>query len=205
MLDVKLDLGNLSEKDAFEACVEYTAIKKHFNSDYDYFKYGGRVNLLKTTFDKKENRYYFYMLSKEHDYLNIILANVLHDRGVYIRDIQSSNGKKIYLEWKKRVDSLTYVFKEDLDKLNGSLKDAMEVTGGRHPELLKKYISNEICLETLCIIMNLTKINITWDKKISDPVVYPTINTLVENYLPFLEFDKKKFRKIILDREEKLK
>ena len=44
-----------SDADAFGLYTYYVAVKQHFTSDYDFFKYGGKLRLRQTSFDTRKN------------------------------------------------------------------------------------------------------------------------------------------------------
>jgi hypothetical protein len=58
---------------------------------------------------------------------------------------------------------------------------------------------NRISLETLVIVCDITGCLNYWEKNISDTIVFPDINKLVRKYHPFIEYDKLKLKKILLD------
>jgi len=191
--------GFYSERRAYEAYIEYLALKRHFSSNYDYFKYNGKVNAKPESLLKNRDKFQFYKLSNMDDFKDVILANIVNDTSVYIRDIASESGKRVYFEWRKRNDSLPYTFKSDILKLQDPFKSNLKVLNGQHPHLLKMYLRSEISIETLMILLDICGIKNNWSEKITDSVVFPAINTLVENYTPFLYYDRNKMRKIVFD------
>ena len=62
------------------------------------------------------------------------------------------SGETNYNEWKKRVQSLTYLFREESTKLfDGRKVDEVFDCSKGHPILLKKHLSKELSLETMVI------------------------------------------------------
>jgi hypothetical protein len=55
-------------ENGFTAYSEYLAIKRHFTTKYDYFKYNGKVNVSKESFESRRDAYQFQRLSKKKDY-----------------------------------------------------------------------------------------------------------------------------------------
>ena len=49
----------------FECYSTYTALKLHFTSDYDYFKYNGKCNVTLSSFNKRKEKFFFKKLSRE--------------------------------------------------------------------------------------------------------------------------------------------
>ena len=189
-----------STKDAYEVYRYFLAVKQHFTTNYDYFKYNGKTSTNVTAFENRTNNFHFYKLSKHNDAKNYILANLLENPNVWIGDIVNDDKcERIYLDWKKRQQSLSYIFKSDLNKLDEDFNNNLVSPDGQHPPLLKLYLRGEICLETLVIIANVTKVFSYWDKVLLDKIVYPDINRKCKKYFPFLEYDKMKMKKILLD------
>lgn len=189
----------------FEAYKTYMALKRHFNSDYDYFKYNGKVNVKYETFDKKKDKYFYQKLSKKQDITGLIISSLLNstDGNIWIRDILSQETENNYYKWKKKIESLTYQFKNDINKLDEDFDSNLLVKEGQYPNLLKLYIGGEINIETLIIIDDLLNIFKYWNKNISDNVFWPSIYRKCIKYKPFLQFDSNKYKNIIVDKFRK--
>lgn len=187
-------------KDAYELYVYYLAVKKHFTSSYDFFKYNGRVSASNTSFENRKDKFHFYKLSKRKDAKDLILANMLVSPKSWIGDMLEHKAEQVHLDWLKRKQSLTYQFKSDINELEEDFNANFHVDGGQHPRILKLYMMNRISLESLIILCELTGCLRYWEKNISDQIVFPDINTLVRKYQPFLDYDKDKMRKILLDK-----
>ena len=48
----------------FEAYQKYIALKLHFTSDYDYFKYNGKTNVTLNSFNERKDKFHFKKLVK---------------------------------------------------------------------------------------------------------------------------------------------
>lgn len=190
-----------STKAAFELYIYYLALKKHFTSSYDFFKYNGKIRASVNSFETRRDKFYFYKLSKKHYAKDLILANMLNDPTIWIGDLFDSKAEDVYKSWLKRKEGLTYTFKSDISKFLPDFDENLIVKEGQHPPLLKLYLHNEISLETLVIVTSITGCLNYWEKKISETIVFPNINNLVRKYEPFMDLtkDKKqKFRQILL-------
>lgn len=190
------------DEKSYELFVYYLAIKRHFSSDnYDFFKYNGKIKASKDSFSRRKDRYFFYKITKKYDSKNFILANVLANQKAWIGDIANSeNCERIYNDWAKRNESMQYTFKEDLSKLGDDPRKTFKVKDGQLPQILKLYIQDKICIETLLILENLFGIFGYWNKKLGDNPVYVDINTLCGRYYPFFieskNFNRKKLKSI---------
>lgn len=185
----------------FEAYKRYLALKHHFTSDnYDYFKYNGKVNVKSTSFDLRKDKYMFYKLSKKKDVEGYLIANMLNDGKTWIGDLLSSESEDIYVNWLKRQESLSYVFQNDIDKLDDDMNLNFKVNNGEYPLALLLYLRKEICLETLIIINSIVNIFKHWNVSIRDTVLWPDIYRKCLKYQSFLKFDKKTYVKLLKNR-----
>jgi len=186
--------------DAFEAYKTYIALKNHFNSKtYDYFKYNGRTRASKTTFDKRADKYFFHKLSKKDDVVGFLASNfILGDS--WVGDIvNEQSSERNYRAWKKRIESLSYIFTNDLEKLDTDFNKNFEVIDGQHPKLLKLYLRKEVTPETVLVLNDMVGFFRIWNKKISDTVVWPNEHNKLKKYRPFFTVDLDKYKKIALD------
>ena len=189
-----------STRDAYDVYVYYLAIKRHFTSSYDFKKYNGKVKTTVTSFENRKDKFFFYKLSKQSDPKNLILANMLVDPTAWIGDMLEDKAEQIYNDWLKRTQALTRTFQLDLNELNEDFDSNILVQGGQHPRILQLYNQRRICLETLVILNDLTKCFRYWEKNISDTIVFPSINKLVNDYSQFLNYDKNKMKEIVVDK-----
>lgn len=193
-----------STKDAFDLYVYYLALKRHFTSNYDFFKYNGKVKANAMSFENRKDKFFFYKLTKYPNPKDHILANVVENPDVWIGDLLEDKAKDVYDKWLKIRESLSYTFRTDLGKLDYDDPNKDIMTSGEHPNLLKLYMQGQFHIESLIILDGLMKIFSYWDKNIQDTILWPDINKKCENYKPFLQYEKEKMRKIVLDKYKHL-
>ena len=185
----------------YEAYKMYCALKRHFQSDtYDYFKYNGKVRASYASFEKRSDRYFFTKLAKHKDIEGFLVAN-LSGGDKWVGDLVNEQAaEKQYMEWLKRKQSLSYTFKNDIDKVE-EVKD-MSVVDGQHPKLFKRYLSKDICAETIIIVNKIQHGYMFkyWDSKLSDPV-WRQEKVKLEKLTPFLQYEEYKYRSILVDRK----
>lgn len=189
---------NYANEASFRVYVNYLALKKHFETDgYDYHKYNGKIRASFDKFQTRPDAFFFYKLSKKDDPLNILVANLIRNPKAWIREIVEERGEETYLEWQKKVESLSYVFKNDLKKLKDDYHANFVVKNGQHPYVMSLYLQKEISLETFTILARLSNVYALWENEIVDKFVASDIIRLSKKYYPFLAFDKEKFSKIV--------
>jgi hypothetical protein len=186
---------------AFECYKEYLALKNHFSKpDYDYFRYNGKVRTNVDSFEKRKDKFFFQKLAKHPDVHNFLIANFSENEKHWIRDLAySESAEKTYKDWLKRQQSLTYLFKQELSKLDENFNNNFVCKKNEHPLLLKKFLGNEITLETLCLLLEFTGAKKAWDFEMQYDLVYDCIKTKIEKYSPFIKADKEKLRKMVVD------
>ena len=186
---------------AFECYKEYLALKNHFSKpDYDYFKYNGKVKSNHESFEKRKDKLFFQKLAKHPDVHNFLIANLSDNEKHWIRDLAySEDAEKTYKSWLKRQQSLTYVFKQELSKLDEDFNNNFACKNNEHPLLLRKFLGSDISLETLCLLLEFTGAKSHWDSKMQYDLVYDAIKTKIEKYSPFIKADKEKLKTIVLD------
>ena len=190
-----------STRDAFDLYSYYMAMRKHFTTSYDFVKYGGKMRLSVDSFENRRDKFFFYKLSKRKDSKDFVLANLIVNPDIWIGNlVDSEDANTNYTEWQKRQQSLSYIFKNDLDELYEDFNQNFIVENGQYPRILKLFNMKQLCIETLVILDDLTGCFKYWDKSINDTIVYPSINNIVSKYGPFLNYDKVKMREICIDK-----
>jgi hypothetical protein len=192
---------NYANEASFKAYIDYLALKKHFTTkNYDYHKYRGKVKASFQAFQTRKDVFFFYKLSKKDDPHKILLANIVTNPKSWIRDIVEESGEENYISWEKRVQSLTYLFKTELNALNEDYKSNFVVANGQHPRLMTLYLQKKISLETITILASISRVLEYWETEVVDKIVAGDIITLIRKYYPFLQVDEKKFSQIVKER-----
>ena len=106
-------------------------------------------------------------------------------------------GEERYQNWQKKIQSLSYLFKEESQSLfeENKFQEVFNCSKG-HPPLLKKFLTGKVSLETLVIYDKILSYSSNFDKKLKDPV-WETVSRRIKKYNPFLNIDIFRFRKIL--------
>ena len=191
--------------DGFEAYKIYNAIKLHFTGSYDYFKYNGKTQVSENTFRTHKNKFGFYKLSRkynEEELVNFLVANFLVDSNCWVGELNTEDAHDRYIKWCKINQSLSYIFEQDLEKMFDvdDPNSLIKVKNGMYPPLLERYNRREVCLETIVIMNDLMNFLPMWEKNIDDDIIFPSFAKIMKKYSPFLKYDKKKFKSILLNK-----
>ena len=187
----------------YETYQTYLSMKSHFtNPKYDFFKYGGKSRATVSSFNKRKDKYWFEKTSRKYsdqEILDFLLSNFItanNPQNLWIGEIINS-GERNYSEWMKRQQSLTYLFKEQLEGLlsEKKLDEVFDCSKG-HPLILKKYLGGDLSLETLIILEKIFSFVKKFDKTIKDPV-WETVSLKIKKYIPFININIVYYKKIL--------
>jgi hypothetical protein len=196
------------DNSGFKAYITFLAIKQHFTSNYDYFKYNGKVKANPSVFKGRSDYFKFVKLEKKHktDLDAFFVSNALEDNLSWIGNLDSPEAEETYNAWKGRIQSLQYHFKEQMK----TLRDNMEETGAsfddlfivhlnEHPPIFKYLQRGSISLESFVIMNKLLHFSNQFDKKMVDDSIWMRYSKKVMKYSPFIVIDTQKYKKILRD------
>ncbi len=181
----------------------YLSLKRHFvDNNYDYFKYCGKSRATIQSFYKRKDRFWFEKLARqksEQEVVEFFVANFAScpdPETLWIGEM-IKEGEERYQTWQRKVQSLSYIFKEESQSLfeENKFDDVFNCTKG-HPPLLKKFLSGKVSLETMVLYDKIFDYSKNFNKKLQDPV-WETVSRRIKKYNPFLNIDVFKFRKIL--------
>ena len=190
--------------DPFESYKLYNALKLHFETDgYDAIKYHFKTSVKPTSFFKRKDKFFFAKLAKtyESELKEFYIANFKNDVK-YVGDMLNEGGERYYREHKKIMESLTYQFQTDINKLNDmdvSFDSLLEAEENNHPLIIKLWMQDEILLETVVILDSILGFVERENKKITDTIIWPDIYRKIMKYKPFVKFDRDKCLNLLKD------
>jgi len=190
--------------DPFESYKLYNALKLHFETDgYDAIKYHFKTSVKPTSFFKRKDKFFFAKLAKtyESELKEFYIANFKNDVK-YVGDMLNEGGERYYRDHKKIMESLTYQFQTDINKLNDmdvSFDSLLEAEENNHPLIIKLWMQDEILLETVVILDSILGFVERENKKITDTIIWPDIYRKIMKYKPFVKFDRDKCLNLLKD------
>lgn len=184
----------------YQAFQLYIAIKNHFLTEYDFFKYNGKVKTQYSSFEVRKDKYFFTKLQKHSDPIGLLVSQFIDNPNTWIGDIVGNEvSELVYNRWKKRQESLTYLFKQNLALLPTDKDQLLEAADGQHPLLLQKYVGSNIYPETVILLNFHLNFFPYWANSIDDNVIWPGIHKKLTKYAPFIKQNKTGIKKIIVD------
>jgi hypothetical protein len=177
----------------------YLAMRNHFNSKSYNFLRSPYSKAKPETYDKRKDKYFFVKLSRKYDEQQLAqfyLANFVADNCEWI-GAMSAHGEKNYISYQKKIQSLSYTFREDASMMRDVCEDFdCLFRGSPHPTLIKLWLGNKISLESVVIMEKL--FGFVGNVSSTDPV-WETVKKKILKYEPLLHVDTTKQKKILQD------
>ena len=187
----------------FDAYRCYLSLKNHFTKDhYDYHKYRGKTRATVQAFYKRKDRFWFEKFARsknDKEVEEFFVSNFIYSTDpatMWIGEmIKEGDGR--YTEWKKKVQSLSYIFKEEAVSVfdNRKVDDVFNCSKG-HPPILKSYLGGSTSLESMVIYDIILGYGKDFDKRLNDPV-WETVSRKIKKYKPFLNINVPHYKKIL--------
>ncbi len=188
----------------FEVYQRYLSLKQHFNrKEYDYFKFNGKVRANESSFEKRKDKHHFIRLSKiykEDELTRFLVSNFVKTKDMWVGNVTSPEGRSNYIAWKARIQSLPYVFENEIDSLfeeNEKFNIIFDVEDGQHPPVLRRVFGEDVSLETFIILDSILHFIPAFNEKIQESVIWPGLYSMCTKYAPFLVVNKQKYVDIL--------
>tara|TARA_Y100001956_G_scaffold72524_1_gene78044 strand:- start:159 stop:755 length:597 start_codon:yes stop_codon:yes gene_type:complete len=187
----------------FDAYRCYLSLKNHFTKDhYDYHKYRGKTRATVQAFYKRKDRFWFEKFARQKNDKEVeefFVSNFIYSTDpatMWIGEM-IKEGEGRYTEWKKKVQSLSYIFKEEVENVfeDQKVDDVFDCSKG-HPSILKSYLGGDTSLETMVICDIIFGYGKDFDKRLNDPV-WETVSRKIKKYKPFLNINVPRYKKIL--------
>lgn len=192
--------------EGMKAYSRYQALKLHFTSDYDFVKYGGKIRTIsQETFLKRKDQYLFRKLERKYsddELTNFFVANFVSKAGVrWVGEMNGPESEKVYLNWLKRMEAFSYFLKQELQYIEDNVEKPRMVlaTNGEHPQLLRLYLGGKVSAETIISFDKVIDTLDTWNRIITDTIVWPEVYRQLSKYKPFVPVDKDSIKKVMRD------
>jgi hypothetical protein len=183
----------------------YHALRLHFTSKYDFFKYQGKTRIKTISNSHLE---IFGMLDRRYstDLQNFYVSNLIENPKIWIGELLSNDCDKIFKEWNKKNSNLTYIYKQDIINLLEEVSDINDLIliKDDFPLLMQKVMQEKIQLETLLIMNSVLRFFPLWNRDIKDDIFWPGFKNKCFKYYPFLKFNKDDMKSILKNEVKKL-
>lgn len=199
----------------------YLAMRLHFNSTYDFFKFHGKLknrietkNQVDKFINSKEFCFVQALVKRRNSKLEMVeflLANLVKNPNVWLAEMTEDYSEQVFLDWKKTQESLTYTFINDLNFIlshNKHFNSYFISENGDYAPIFQYLMNEEIKIETAIILNKILKFGNRFAKVKKDFILEDIINKILK-YDPFVseyhnlnEESLKKFKKIVKEKAE---
>ncbi len=173
----------------FQAYRQYLIFKLAFSGKYDISKYGMKLNqITEATYLKRKDQYIFEKLASKHpqNLKGFLIANFSRNPHLWVGDLLDEEAQERYYEWLKIKQSFTYIVTNELKNLT---RDDIRINNGFHPKALMKHIGKKLSLEALCVLFDMTGIDLEWDIHLKEDPIWKEVYSKVSIYRKFLHYD----------------
>ena len=131
--------------------------------------------------------------------------NFLSNINMWIGDAFGEKCVTTYREWRRRIESLQYFFREDCSSImsddSNEFNALFDVIDGQHPPILRYALANKINIETFIILDDILNFIPKFNRDLQDPIVWPDYYNRCVKYKPFFTHDldtsKKSLKKVL--------
>ena len=195
----------------FESYKLYLSVWQHFSicNDYNYITYKGKIgNITGKTYNNRKDKYFFEALGARNkgDLLQYYVANFAHHGSEvqWIGDLHSKESEDVYVHWQKRIQSLSYIFEEDLKEVNEFLiarglefDRLFDVEEDEHPIIFRFVQQRMIEVETYIIMDKILGFSKRIANDIKESYIFPSEQYRYDRYAEFLNLESDKYIKIM--------
>jgi len=185
----------------FEAYCYSNAVNMPFNTEtYDAFKYNFKTRVTERSYWGRPDKFQLTKIGKrfkrKEDIIKYFAAHQVAGNkwvGDMLRDEQT------YVEFLTRIDSLSYIVKNELEEISGTGLNDLLMSKEGYPKIIDLHLDGTVSLETVCILNLLTGFIEEANSCITETILWPDLYNKIIKYQQFLDFDKKKMKTIILN------
>jgi len=173
-------------KTGYLAYLKYLALQRHFTSNYDYHKFGGKVKASTDAYQKRNDMFSFEKLTKviePSDIEDFLVSHFIDNPKCWIKNMNKST----FEEWKSKIRRMPQLFKDDMIHIKevGPSK-MLEATKDSIPLIHDKVMKSEINLESVVLLDNIYPFLEKHEAMVKLPFVWPDYIKKVKKYKPFI-------------------
>jgi hypothetical protein len=186
----------------------YLSVRNHFTNDnYNFFKFGGKTKASSSAFEKRRDRYIFDKVSKDYkddEVALLFVSNFIAKEKFWIGNTLSEESRNIYTMWRKKIQSLSYIFENDVKAIIDEINDreidfdsVFKIQDGQHPIILRLTLADRISLESFLILNKILDFFPQFNRRIEETIIWPDYYKKCVKYEPFVKVDMTRFKFIL--------
>ncbi len=186
----------------------YLSVRNHFTNDnYNFFKFGGKTKASSSAFEKRRDRYIFDKVSKDYkddEVALLFVSNFVAKEKFWIGNALSEESRNIYTMWRKKIQSLSYIFENDVKAIIDEINDreidfdsVFKIQDGQHPIILRLTLADRVSLESFLILNKILDFFPQFNRRIEETIIWPDYYKKCVKYEPFVKVDMTRFKFIL--------
>jgi len=186
----------------------YLSVRNHFTNDnYNFFKFGGKTKASSSAFEKRRDRYIFDKVSKDYkddEVALLFVSNFVAKEKFWIGNTLSEESRNIYTMWRKKIQSLSYIFENDVKAIIDEINDreidfdsVFKIQDGQHPIILRLTLADRVSLESFLILNKILDFFPQFNRRIEETIIWPDFYKKCVKYEPFVKVDTTQFKFIL--------
>ena len=186
----------------------YLSVRNHFTNDnYNFFKFGGKTKASSGAFEKRRDRYIFDKVSKDYkddEVALLFVSNFVAKEKFWIGNALSEESRNIYTMWRKKIQSLSYIFENDVKAIIDEINDreidfdsVFKIQDGQHPIILRLTLADRVSLESFLILNKILDFFPQFNRRIEETIIWPDYYKKCVKYEPFVKVDMTRFKFIL--------
>jgi hypothetical protein len=146
----------------------------------------------------RRDRFQFQKMSRmynDDELQDAVIANILKDK-TWIGDMIDEEAHSNFIDYRKRHQSLSYTFSNELDVLfsKETPEKAFRSTGNSFAPILTYIIREDVSMETAVILDRFIGFSKNFDS------LFDNHRMKIQKYAPFITFDKNKMKSILKEK-----
>lgn len=172
----------------------FLALRLHFETDYDFHKYRGKINAKLKDNEKYAAERISLRFKDEETVIDFFVANMCdiflkEDRITTFLPAYAKKEKlRIYEDWANFFKSYSYVLSNEWLELDSSLLEMIKIGETKsHPKIFVLFMDGKVSFNLFSAIACLDTRIITKWKECDDEFLFGKYLKLLEKYLPFIK------------------
>ena len=134
----------------------------------------------------------------------MFVSNFVAKEKFWIGNTLSEESRNIYTMWRKKIQSLSYIFENDVKAIIDEINDreidfdsVFKIQDGQHPIILRLTLADRISLESFLILNKILDFFPQFNRRIEETIIWPDYYKKCVKYEPFVKVDMTRFKFIL--------
>lgn len=187
----------------YDAYVAFLAVRSHFTSNYDYFKYHGKMRVSPETYEKAKGKFFYQKLAKRYkdEFPEFVATQFAYGHPVkWVGDCEEEECVENWNIHQKHIQSMRRTFELDMRNIvdcmrekKYTVKQVFKAQDDDLPLIEKMRRRNLTSIET-CIILDRLTDYVSKNK--CDNPLWDDAKVMLKKYSPFIHVELKDYANI---------